>query len=60
MWNSGNIAFKCPILPSRIVVTPQAYSDYVADWVAAGVRIIGGGGEVGPAHISELKVKLKQ
>jgi S-methylmethionine-dependent homocysteine/selenocysteine methylase len=48
------------IPPSRIDVTPQAYSEHAADWLAAGARIIGGCCEVGPAHIAELKTKLKQ
>jgi len=47
------------IPPSRIDVTPQAYSDHATDWVTAGARIIGGCCEVGPAHISELKIRLK-
>jgi S-methylmethionine-dependent homocysteine/selenocysteine methylase len=48
------------IPPSRVDVTPRAYSEHAADWLAAGARIIGGCCEVGPAHIAELKTKLKQ
>ena len=42
------------IPPSRTDVTPQAYADHAAGWIAAGARIIGGCCEVGPAHIAEL------
>ena len=42
------------IPPSRTDVTPQAYAEQAAGWVAAGARIIGGCCEVGPAHIAEL------
>ena len=42
------------IPPSRTDVTPQAYADHAAGWVAAGARIIGGCCEVGPAHIEQL------
>jgi len=39
---------------SRTDVTPQAYADHAAGWIAAGARIIGGCCEVGPAHITQL------
>ena len=39
---------------SRTDVTPQAYADHAAGWVAAGARIVGGCCEVGPAHITQL------
>lgn len=42
------------IPPSRLDVTPQAYAEHAAKWVAAGARIVGGCCEVGPAHISGL------
>ncbi len=42
------------IPPSRTDVTPQAYAEHAARWVAAGARIIGGCCEVGPAHIAQL------
>jgi len=42
------------IPPSRADVTPQAYADHAAGWIAAGARIIGGCCEVGPAHIEQL------
>ena len=42
------------IPPSRTDVTPQAYADHAAGWIAAGARIIGGCCEVGPAHIASL------
>ena len=47
------------IPPSRTDVTPRAYADHAADWVAAGARIIGGCCEVGPAHISRLNQVLR-
>jgi S-methylmethionine-dependent homocysteine/selenocysteine methylase len=47
------------IPPSRIDVTPQAYSDHAAAWRAAGAGIIGGCCEVGPAHIAKLKARFK-
>lgn len=47
------------IPPSRIDVTPQAYSDHAAGWLAAGARIIGGCCEVGPAHIEKLESRFK-
>ena len=42
------------IPPSRIDVTPQAYADHAASWLAAGARIIGGCCEVGPTHIAQI------
>ena len=42
------------IPPSRTDVTPSAYADHVADWVAVGAMIVGGCCEVGPAHIAQL------
>jgi S-methylmethionine-dependent homocysteine/selenocysteine methylase len=46
------------IPPSRTDVTPQAYAQHAANWLAAGARIIGGCCEVGPAHIANLRSKL--
>ncbi len=42
------------IPPSRTDITPQAYAEHAANWLAAGARIIGGCCEVGPAHIEQL------
>jgi S-methylmethionine-dependent homocysteine/selenocysteine methylase len=42
------------IPPTRTDVTPQAYADHAAGWIAAGARIIGGCCEVGPEHIAHL------
>jgi len=42
------------IPPSRTDITPDAYAEHAANWLAAGARIIGGCCEVGPAHISRL------
>jgi len=47
------------IPPSRTDVTPSAYADHVADWVAVGARIVGGCCEVGPAHITQLNKTLR-
>ena len=47
------------IPPSRIDLTPEAYSEHEADWLAAGARIIGGCCEVGPAHIAHLDRTLR-
>ncbi len=47
------------IPPSRTDITPQAYADHAANWLAAGARIIGGCCEVGPAHIAQLNQRLK-
>jgi S-methylmethionine-dependent homocysteine/selenocysteine methylase len=44
---------------SRTDLTPQAYAEHAAGWLRAGARIIGGCCEVGPAHIAELKQRLK-
>jgi S-methylmethionine-dependent homocysteine/selenocysteine methylase len=48
------------IPPSRTDITPQAYADHAANWLAAGARIIGGCCEVGPAHIAQLDQKLRR
>ena len=47
------------IPPSRTDVTPQAYAEHAANWLAAGARIIGGCCEVGPAHIAQLNQRLR-
>jgi S-methylmethionine-dependent homocysteine/selenocysteine methylase len=44
---------------SRRDVTPQAYADHAASWMAAGARIIGGCCEVGPAHIEWINQSLR-
>ena len=44
---------------SRRDVTPQAYADHAASWMAAGARIIGGCCEVGPAHIARINRSLR-
>jgi S-methylmethionine-dependent homocysteine/selenocysteine methylase len=50
---------EASIPPSRTDLTPQAYAEHAADWVAAGARIIGGCCEVGPAHIAYLHQLFK-
>jgi len=47
------------IPPPRTDVTPEAYAAHAAEWVAAGVRIIGGCCEVGPGHIACLDKTLR-
>lgn len=47
------------IPPARIDLTPEAYSEHAANWLAAGARIIGGCCEVGPAHIAHLNRLLR-
>ena len=47
------------IPPSRTDVTPEAYLGHAKEWQAAGVRIIGGCCEVGPAHIAHLNQSLR-
>jgi S-methylmethionine-dependent homocysteine/selenocysteine methylase len=47
------------IPPSRTDITPQAYADHAANWLAAGAQIIGGCCEVGPAHIAQMNQRLK-
>jgi homocysteine S-methyltransferase len=46
-------------LSTRRDLGPEAYSDHVMAWVAAGATIVGGCCEVGPAHISEIARRLK-
>lgn len=41
-------------LRAREDLSPAAYADHAADWIALGATIIGGCCEVGPAHIAEL------
>ncbi|MBB5516189.1 S-methylmethionine-dependent homocysteine/selenocysteine methylase [Rubricella aquisinus] len=45
-------------LSARTDLTPAAYADHAADWIALGASIIGGCCEVGPAHIAELKSRF--
>jgi S-methylmethionine-dependent homocysteine/selenocysteine methylase len=47
------------IPPSRTDITPEAYAEHAAHWLAAGARIIGGCCEVGPAHIAQLNKSLR-
>ena len=47
------------IPPSRTDVTPKAYADHAAHWLAAGAQIIGGCCEVGPQHIAQLNQRLR-
>jgi len=47
------------IPPPRTDVTPESYLEHAKEWQAAGVRIIGGCCEVGPAHIAHLNQSLR-
>lgn len=46
-------------LEARTDLTPEAYADFVMDWVDAGATIVGGCCEVGPDHIAEVARRLK-
>ena len=45
-------------LNARQELTPTAYADYAARWVAQGATIIGGCCEIGPRHIEAIKERL--
>jgi S-methylmethionine-dependent homocysteine/selenocysteine methylase len=47
------------IPPSRTDVTPKAYADHAAHWLALGAQIVGGCCEVGPMHIAQLNQHLR-
>ena len=46
-------------LEQRTDLSPQAYADFAISWVDAGATIVGGCCEVGPEHITELAVRLR-
>ncbi|MEP1767013.1 MAG: homocysteine S-methyltransferase family protein [Sulfitobacter sp.] len=46
-------------LSARNDLTPDAYADFVMEWVEAGALIVGGCCEVGPAHIAEIARRLR-
>jgi len=46
-------------LSARNDLTPDAYADFVMEWVGAGATIVGGCCEVGPAHIAEIARRLR-
>ena len=46
-------------LKARRDLGPEAYADYVMQWVAGGATIVGGCCEVGPAHIAHLRSELE-
>lgn len=48
------------VLEQRDDLEPPVYADFVDSWMAAGATIVGGCCEVGPAHIQELAVRLKE
>jgi hypothetical protein len=43
----------------RLELTPEAYTAFAADWIAAGATIVGGCCGVGPAHIAALAAAMK-
>ena len=47
------------IPPPRTDVTPKAYADHAAHWLALGAQIVGGCCEVGPMHIAQLNQNLR-
>lgn len=47
-------------LKARKDLTPEAYAKHALAWVKAGAKIIGGCCEVGPEHIAEIEMQLKQ
>lgn len=46
------------VLKARTDLSPQAYADYVEQWIEHGATIVGGCCEVGPAHIQHLAKRL--
>nr|WP_295463055.1 homocysteine S-methyltransferase family protein [Mesorhizobium sp.] len=46
------------VLHARHDLDPQAYADFALGWVEAGLDIVGGCCEVGPAHIAALRDRL--
>lgn len=46
-------------LEQRQDLSPEAYANFVMDWVTAGATIVGGCCEVGPDHIQELANRLR-
>lgn len=47
-------------LAARTDLGPAAYADHAMSWVAAGVTLVGGCCEVGPAHIAHLHDRLAE
>jgi S-methylmethionine-dependent homocysteine/selenocysteine methylase len=46
-------------LSPRTDFSPATYADHVMSWVDQGATIVGGCCEVGPAHISEIALRLR-
>ncbi len=46
------------MLHHRHDLDPAAYADFALGWVKAGLDIVGGCCEVGPAHIAALRDRL--
>ncbi len=54
-----HIGATVDLLTARKDLTPDAYANFVDDWIAKGASLVGGCCEVGPAHISEISKRLK-
>lgn len=46
------------LLESRTDLDPVSYANFAAKWIADGAKIVGGCCEVGPMHISELRLRF--
>lgn len=46
-------------LTARRDLSPEAYADFVEQWIEVGATIVGGCCEIGPAHIRHLAHRLK-
>ncbi|MRU16465.1 homocysteine S-methyltransferase family protein [Roseovarius sp. A21] len=47
-------------LSARHDLGPEAYADFIMDWIAQGATIVGGCCEVGPEHIRAMAHKIRQ
>ncbi|RMD90271.1 MAG: homocysteine S-methyltransferase family protein [Alphaproteobacteria bacterium] len=47
-------------LTARTDLTPQAYAEFAAQWVAMGASLVGGCCETGPAHIAAIAARLTE
>jgi S-methylmethionine-dependent homocysteine/selenocysteine methylase len=53
------IGATADLLKARTALGPDAYAYFALGWIDAGATLIGGCGEVGPAHIRELARRFK-
>jgi S-methylmethionine-dependent homocysteine/selenocysteine methylase len=54
----NQIGSTVDLLESRTDLDPGSYANFAAKWIADGAKIVGGCCEVGPAHISELRLRF--